>query len=393
MGTSRKRGSTGEINFTKSALEKLPAAKSGKRSYYRDAKWRGLVLDVGDSGTKTFRLYKKVEGRPQRILIGRFPDLSIEQARGKAHELSSKIALGENPADTKKAVRAEIKLGEMFKRYIEGYAKVRKRSWTGDEWLYNAYLREWADKRLSAIEREDVEKLNARIARKHGKYSANRTMALLSSLFNRADDWYKTGRNPVAGVRKFPEEERERFVEPDEMPGLLTALQAELDTDARDAILIMLVTGARKSNVLSMRWADLHIEKAVWRIPLTKSGKALSVVLVPFAIDLLSRRRHAASGEYVFPGRHGEGHRIEVKSAWERVRTAAKLEDVRLHDLRRTFGSYQALSNVSLHIIGKSLGHADVSTTAIYARMDLDPVRAAVTLGTDRMLAAGAMPK
>ena len=150
----------------------------------------------------------------------------------------------------------------------------------------------------------------------------------------------------------------------------------------------MLFTGARKMNVLSMRWEDVHLERALWTIPLTKSGDSQRVPLAPAAVELLTRRRERSNGSiYVFPGTR-KPHRTDVKSAWDRIRAAASLEDVRLHDLRRTLGSWQAAAGVSLPIIGKSLGHRDVQTTQIYARLDLDPVRQAVTTATTAMLAA-----
>lgn len=352
------------------------------------------MVDVTPSGVKSFRLYRKVSGKPERILIGRFPDMKIEDARGKAHEKNAEIARGENPAAKAKTVKREMTLGEMFDLYLERHAKLEKRSWKGDEWLYKKYLTDWEGRKLSGISRDDVERRKSAIGKTHGKYSANRTLSLLSALYGKADAWGWEGHTPTKGVKKFSEKKRERFVEADEMPALLKALRDELDTDARDAILLMLTTGARKMNVLSMRWADIHFERAVWTIPLPKSGDPFRCVLVPFAVELLDRRRKSAEksaleSEYVFPGRHGRGHRTEVSSAWNRIRAAAKLKDVRLHDLRRTLGSWQAAAGVSLPIIGKGLDHKDVSTTAIYARMNLDPVRAAITSATSMMLASG----
>lgn len=389
MAARKKQASakSNRFRFTKHALEKLPAAAAGKRDYYRDTEVRGLVLAVTATGVKSWQLYRKVAGSPQRIVLGRFPDLAIEKARGRASELNGQIAKGENPAAE---MRADITFGDAFALYLERHAKRHKRSWAGDEWLYKKYLARWALKRLSQIDRNAVERLHGAIAEESGKYAANRTLALLSVIYNKSMAWGWEGRNPATGVRKFRETKRDRFLHGDELPAFFQALTAEPDTDARDAILVMLLTGARKMNVLTMRWEDVHIERAVWTIPQTKSGDALRVPLVPFAVDLLARRRERTNGSlYVFPGQRGAAHRIEVKSAWDRIRKAAKLEDVRLHDLRRTLGSWQAAGGTSLPIIGKSLGHRDVNTTAIYARLDLDPVRQAVTAATTALLIAG----
>lgn len=379
------------INFTKASIEKA-WSRDGKRTYYYDTKVRGLVLDITPNGVKTFRLYRKVNGRPERIQIGRHPDLTVERARAKAEVLNAEIASGENPGADRRSIRKEMRLGEMFDLYLERYAKKHKRSWSGDEWLFKKYVALWENRALSSIDQHHIEKLHTSIGELHGKYAANRVLSLLSAIFNKALAWGWSGtKNPAKGIQRFKEEQRERFLYADELPRFFKAVRQELDTDARDAILIMLFTGARRSNVLSMRWQDVHIERAVWTIPVTKSGKPQNVTLAPIAVQVLAPRLANSQGEseFVFPGRHGTGHRVEIKSAWTRIREAAKLKDVRLHDLRRTFGSWQAASGVSLPIIGKSLGHSDVNTTAIYARLDLDPVRQAVNAATQAILTAG----
>ena len=379
------------INFTKRTLEAIQPSGDGKRVYFYDSKIRGLVLDVTPNGTKTFRVYRKVNGKPERTQIGRFPDITVENARAKAESVNAKISAGEDPGAERRAIRKEMTLGDMFALYLERYAKKHKRSYDNDENLFRRYLTGWAKRGLSSIDRSDIERLHTAIGDEHGHYAANRTLSLLSAMFNKALLWGWSGTmNPARGVPRFKEEQRERFLYADELPRFFKAVQQEPDTEARDAILLMLFTGARRSNVLSMRRQDVNLERAVWRIPLTKSGKAQNVSLAPIALQVLAPRlaMHTDS-EFVFPGRHGVGHRSEVRSAWDRIREAAQIKDVRLHDLRRTLGSWQAAGGASLPIIGKTLGHSNVATTAIYARLDLDPVRAAVTTATQAMLTAG----
>ena len=135
----------------------------------------------------------------------------------------------------------------------------------------------------------------------------------------------------------------------------------------------------------------MHLDRALWTIPheQAKAGESIAVPLVPDAVDILKRRHESANGSpFVFASRGKSGHIIEPKTAWDRVLKRADIEDLRLHDLRRTFGSWQAASGVSLNIIGKSMGHKNQSTTAVYARLALDPVREAVNTGTAAMMAA-----
>jgi integrase len=169
------------------------------------------------------------------------------------------------------------------------------------------------------------------------------------------------------------------------------SLGQELNGTIRDYILTSLLTGARRSNVQAMRWSEISWERDTWTIPAakSKSGEILSVALTPVALRILENRKANSNSEWVFPGRGKSGHLEEPKTAWKRILKRANLTDLRLHDLRRTLGSWQAATGASLPIIGKSLGHKSLTATQIYARLDLDPVRASVNKATDAMLLAG----
>jgi integrase len=159
----------------------------------------------------------------------------------------------------------------------------------------------------------------------------------------------------------------------------------------RDYIFLALLTGARRRNVQSMRWDEIDWNQATWIIPAekAKSKKPNRVMLSPIALTVLENRKLASTSEWIFPGRGTSGHLEEPKKAWRRILKAASITDLRLHDLRRTLGSWQAATGASLPIIGKSLGHTSLEATQIYARLDLDPVRASVNKATDAMLQAG----
>jgi len=197
------------------------------------------------------------------------------------------------------------------------------------------------------------------------------------------------GSNPAKGVRRFTERSRERFLQPDEMPRFLEALAREPNPTFRDFVLIALLNGARRANAQAMRWDQVHLERATWEIPVTKTGDRHTVPLSPEAVTILRHRKEHSASEWVFPS-HGEnGHLVEPKRAWKVLLERAEIQDLRIHDLRRTLGSWQAADGASLSIIGKTLGHKNVSTTAIYARLNLDPVRQSVNAATKAMLAAG----
>lgn len=382
------------LNFTRKGLDALTSPRGTQRSYHYDTQVRGLALGVSASGRKTFILYRKVLGRPERITLGLYPDLSIEQARGKASAMNAAIARGEDPGQERRSIRAEMTLENLFTLYLERHAKVYKRSWEEDNEQFRRYLSHWRSRRLSSIRRSDVADLHARVGREHGPYAANRLVALLRAMFNRAADWGWQGENSAVAIPRFRERSRERFLAADELPRFFKALGEEPNRTVRDYVLLSLLTGARRSNVLAMRWEQVDFARATWTIPEIKTGGAFTVALSPPAVQLLRDREADTENDWVFAGTGRTGHLVEPKTAWKRILHRAKIHDLRLHDLRRTLGSWQAATGASLSIIGKTLAHKNVSTTAIYARLNLDPVRQSLNSATHAMLtAAGMLPE
>lgn len=373
------------FNFTKKALEKLVAPV--KLTTYHDTQVKGLKCVVRPSGRKTFLLYRKVQGKPERIQIGRFPDCSIEQARQQASGMNTQIAQGENPNDTKRQKQQEMTFKECFLYYVEHHAKIHKKTWKEDLAQLRRHLSHWQERKVSSITRCDVHRLHGAVGREKGIYTANRLLEIISCCYTKANEWGFVEGHPAKGIKKFKEKSRDRFIQSDELPRLFAALSQEINTTARDYILISLLTGARKANVMAMRWNEINFDQALWRIPETKNGDPHTVPLVSAALEILHVRKDNDS-PWVFPGRGNESHMTDPKKAWSRVLKAANIHDLRLHDLRRSLGSWQAATGASLAVIGKTLAHKDVGTTAIYARLNLDPVRSAMEKATEAMLNA-----
>jgi integrase len=237
-----------------------------------------------------------------------------------------------------------------------------------------------------------VRGLHAKIGEDHGEYAANRLLALLAAAYAKGGDLW-TGTSPTKGVQRFREKSRDRFLQGSELPAFFAALNdKETNATIRDVVLTCLMTGARKANVMAMRWDQVNLDGGTWRIPETKNGQPLTVPLAPEMVKLLNDRRKAdAGGEWVFPGYGVTGHVVEIKASWKEILDRAGLKDLRVHDLRRTLGSWQAAAGSSLAIIGKSLGHKSQQTTAIYARLAIEPVRASVNTAVSAMTAAAAV--
>ncbi len=393
-----------QIRFTKAALEaiKPPAktadAKGGVYDTYQDTAEKGLVLLVSHGGAKTFYLYKKFQGRPQRFKIGTFPDYSIENARKKARAGKALMDDGLSPAAEWHGIKEDMTLGEYFTTHYLEHAKAHKRSWKQDEANFTLHLSGFRYKPLGAIKRQDVEKLHHTITNKRGAYIANRVLELISVIYSHAiqkQGW--KGENPAQGITKNKEKARDRFIQGDEFARFFQAIMDEPNEMARDYFLLSLFCGQRKSNMLAMRWDQVDFANRTWRIPDTKNGEPQTIGLTEPALEILKRRKKeadkrakakVAKAEWVFPSLTSEsGHYAEPKSAWRRVLQRAQIADLRIHDIRRTMGSYMAMSGAGQYLIGKALGHKSSSATEIYARVAVDPVREAQEVAAKRMMA------
>jgi integrase len=369
----------------------LPAASS-PRDYYYDDMVRGLCVAVSPQGKKTYLLYRRIGDRVERVTIAPCGDLSVVKARAQAMEMNSTIAQGKNPAADRRAIRDEDTLGELFDTFLTLHAKPTKRSWREDVSTFRCHLHAWRLRKISTIRRMDVLALHAHIGRTAGRYAANRVVELLSSMYNRArNDWGWTGTNPAERIKPFKERKRKRFVEAEELPAFFQSLAEELNQTIRDYVLVSLLTGARRSNIQEMRWDEINWTRATWTIPAAKAkaDEDIVVVLMPVVIQLLENRKAGLLSPWVFPGAGKSGHVVEPKSGWRRILKRAGLKDLRLHDLRRTLGSWQAATGASLPIIGRSLGHESLEATKVYAQLNLDPVRESVNRATQAMLIAG----
>ena len=378
-----------KLILTDNRIRNLKPENAKKRLIVFDERQPGLALQITPAGTKSFQFRRWDKNRQETkiITLGKYPDLPLNQAREKAAELLTQINQGVDIEDQARQRRQEMTFADLFNQYMERHAKPRKRTWQEDQNQFDRYLGGIANKKLSAITRKTIADLHGRIG-ETAPTAANRLLALLSSVFGRAVEFgLWEGANPCIGIRKFPEETRDRFLSADELRRFFEALESEPNTTTRDFVLVALLTGARRSNLLEMRWANLDLEAATWRIGRTKNGTPQTVALVEPVVELLRERRRQASSVFVFPGRGRTGHLVEPKKGWSRICKAAGIEGARIHDLRRTMGSWQAKTGASLPVIGKSLNHKSQSTTQIYARLDLDPVRSSMQKAAEAMLA------
>ncbi|MBW9248460.1 MAG: tyrosine-type recombinase/integrase [Acidithiobacillus ferriphilus] len=386
-----------KINFTKSsllALEPVP----GKRRRVYDEKQKGLAVYVSPTGAKAFYCIRKVDGKTEEIRIGDAATVTIETARTAAAKIINDIASGPNPAEQKRIKKAEMTFSDLFAEWVKECKAKGKKSLGNDERNFRLHLQGIAKKKITEIERTHIRTLHRKITTGAGIYQANRVLALTRAVFNfgiRTLD-IPNLTNPAAGLKMNREESRDRRLHPDEMPRFFEALAAEENPDMRDYVMLSLLTGARRSNVLAMTWAEVNLDRRTWTIPGSKA-KAKDNITVPLtdaAIDVLQARAEASGVKgWVFPSTGKTGHLVEPKKGWARLLQKAGIDDLRIHDLRRSLASFQIDAGVSLAVIGKGLGHHSQQTTAVYARLAQDPVADAWQKGTDAILVAGGLKK
>jgi integrase len=391
-------------NFTKQVLEAIKP-QAGRRVVVHDTKVEGLILRVQPTGKKSFCWLRKGAGQVRFKRIGAFPDLSVENARGKASEYNSSLARwagddfqGESPFER----RPNLTLGEVFDHYVDHYlakhAKNPPKATKGARWQFNRYLSAWKDRRLVTIKQKHVEELHTEVGKTYGQVTANRLVTFLRTVFYHAIkkmNWKgdNPARDPGRNEILYEEQSRDRYLLPEEAVRLFKALRLEPNRALQDFVLLALLTGQRRSDVLSMRWSSLNLTQAIWTLTKpTKRRQSYSVALMPEAIELLEKRRKlkGMKGDWVFPARRGaSGHLVNVNKPWKALLKRAKIEHFTIHDLRRTLGSWMATSGASLPMIGKALGHQSQASTAVYARLQLGEVREAMGTATTKLLTAG----
>ena len=386
---------TEKRKLTKRTIDAVPSPSGDERIVIHDSEVKGFSIRIS-SGSRTFYLYRWIGGRPQRIKLGGYPETTPEAARKLAEKSNGEVAQGKDLAAERRTRRLpnsnDPTLGKLLTHTLEQHWKPNCRTWKEQGRLFEKYTpANWNSRRLSTISKVDVLERHRAIGKENGCYVANRWRGVIHRLFAvAAEDFDFVGGNPVRSVKPFTEKERERFVTPEELPRLFDAIDACEDVRIADFLRIALLTGARKTSILRMKFEDVDLARAVWIIPAndSKNKSPVHVPLVPEAIEVI-RARLAAAGdrEFVFPGRYGKGPLVEIRKPIVAVFKAAgfKAKDIRLHDLRRTFGSWQAIGGSSELLIGKSLGHRNTRSTAVYARLTLDPVRKSVERATNAM--------
>jgi integrase len=387
-----------------SVAEVMKSARPNKTTYYfdDDLSGFGFYRTTGNVGTFFAEFRPVAGGSKKRIKLGRVGTLKANEAREAARKAIANAALGKDLARDRTDERASVTVKTLVSKYVEEYVAANKKASSAD--FYRIMLRKHIEPRLgttkaTALTRVDVQRAHAAMS-KGAKISANRAMKLLSAAYGwgAKNGYVPDGMNPATGVDLNKEQGRERFLTADEMMRLGDAMrEAEtvgFEVNAGDAkhapkgqrikmhpavtgaIRLIMLTGCRLREILHMRWREVDLERGLAFLPDSKTGKK-TVLLSAAAIAVL--RDLPRIGIYVIAGdsagMHNEKPRADLKRPWTAICKRARLDGLRIHDLRHSFASVGAWSGLGLPVIGKLLGHADAKTTQRYAHIADDAAR------------------
>jgi integrase len=403
--------------LTKRSVEALkPRARD---SFLWDTELRGFGCKVTPKGGRIYLLQYGRNGRDYRVTIGRHGvDYTAEQARIEALRLRGVVASGQNPAIARMGRRSAATVAELGEQYMTEYAAAHKKpsAIAQDRRNLDNHVVPLIGKlSISAVERADISRVMRDVATgktkrdekttfrgrrivRGGEIVANRVQALLSKMFELAEEWKlrPDGTNPCRGVKHYAENRVERFLSTDELARLGAALIAaengellieEVDPAAPPikkkrggqkktgprsekpsvvaAIRLLLFTGCRAGEILSLRWSDVHLERKLLLLPDSKTG-AKAVYLSEAATQILAAIKRNPNSDYVLQGNSPGQPILSLRRPWLHLCAAAKLENLRLHDLRHSFASVGAAGGLSLQMIGALLGHTQPATTACF---------------------------
>ena len=345
-----------------------------------DAADPGFGLRIYPSGKKTFVLsYRSPLDRRKRMkVLGNFGTFTVDQARDRARRQLAMVRDGKDPIDEASKAAQGKTLDDLIEAYMERHAKVHKRTWPADERRLRLHIpKDWRRRKAKTITRAEVADLHNKFGLR-APYEANRLLEVLRKMFNLARVWgflEEAAPNPAKGIQKFKEHKRKRFVKADELPRLAKAIDQEENIYVRAAIWLFILTGVRRTELLSARWDQVEWATSRLRLPETKSGDEQFATLSGPAMAILQGIPKFEDNPFILPGARKGKPLVNISKPWGRIREVAGLPDVRLHDLRRTVGSWLSQSGVDLNLIRDALRHASISTTLTYARLGEDAAR------------------
>ncbi len=402
-----------QVKITKRSID---AAKAGDRdTFLWDNEIKGFGLKVTPKGKKVYLLQYRLHGALRRFTIGTHGSpWTPDKARDEALRLMGQVKAGKDPSSIRQDEKSAKNVSQLCDLYLkEGCGTKSTSTIETDKGRIKRHIKPLLGrKRVKDVTPNDIKRMMNDIASgktatdektgKHGralvtggKGTASRTVGLLGGIFSFAVDGGMRSDNPVRGVKRFADRRNERFLSPKELAQLGEALTyAEQNREnkvAINAIRLLILTGCRKSEILTLQWGHVNFETGYLELPTSKTGQKRVPLGAP-ALELLASLERIEGNPYVLPGEKEKQHLVGLPRVWNRLRKKAGLDDVRLHDLRHSFASVGAGAGMGLAVVGKLLGHRDPKTTARYAHIADDPAKAAADRISKSIAAAISLP-
>lgn len=367
-------------------LLKTLKPEAGKRTDIAyDSEVPGFGVRVTETGAKSFILNYYIAGRERRMTIGKYPAWSLTAARQEAKELRKQIDRGIDPLGEKEEARNAVTMRDLWKYYEEQHLPTLTSEHTRKDHkaMFNNFILPHFGEliKIAEVTHRDASALHRKITQAGKPTRANRVLEVARKAFNLAVRSKWIDDNPCTGFKRNEETRRERYYTSDEIGSICDALSQSREKGSANAIRLLLLTGARRREVLAATWSQFNLEEGRWVKPSshTKQRKTHTVPLCKEAVQLLQRMHDEkkSKSDYIFPNHKG-GHLVDVKKTWQTVCTKAELQDARLHDIRHSFASILVSAGESLPMIGKLLGHTQAQTTMRYSHLYEEPQRVAV---------------
>ncbi|MDP8244359.1 MAG: tyrosine-type recombinase/integrase [Candidatus Hinthialibacter antarcticus] len=380
--------------FTMKELLRTESPKDKKGTYIIwDDQVQGFGLRIHPTNSKSWIIQYRCGSKQRFMTIGQFPKVSLVKARNVAKEKFGDIAGGVDPIEQKKKNKERLlTIEQLCIYYMAEYAKPRKKSWKEDGRRINSHVLPRTGKRAAlSLKRSDIMKKHREIGIK-SPYEANRILALLSKLFEfgrGADYLPETHINPCRDVEKYKEKPRERWLsDGDEFLKLLNAISEDPNIYYRSFFTLLILTGMRKGELQNLKWSQIDFKKSSVYFADTKSGYSETKPLSDHSIRVLNEIPRLVDNLFVFPSPTKVGQpSVNMDIPWRRIKKRAGIDDLRIHDLRRTFVSYMANDKIPLEIASKAIGHRSIRVTeTVYARFKDDPIREAINQTGDKII-------
>jgi len=382
------------MKLTKRTVEALKAKEKDYIAF--DAELPGFGVRIMPSGKRFFLIQYRIHGRTRRVMLGQFGPVTAEIARREALRLLGEVrGMGNDPATARDAERQAITIKQLGERFLDQHVRVRCKPSTQSEYRRSIELfinPFFGEHRARSVRTADVAELHSSMA--HIPYQANRTLGVLSKMMNLAELWGIRDKhsNPCEDIARFPERKRERFLSRQELARLGAAL-AQPQSDGGESLYavtafkLLLFTGCRLGEIQTLEWRHVDLDAGELRLPDSKTG-AKTIHLGDAALAILRGLPRLPANPFVIAGKKEGAYLTDLQHPWQRARKHAGLEDVRIHDLRHTFASGGLAAGEGLPMIGKLLGHTQVQTTARYAHLAADPIKAAANKISNRLATA-----